>query len=170
MSKREVAGLAIKLMGVWILITVLVYLPISIGGVIGIEHRGGTGLWMALWYLLPSIVSLGWGVLIALFSEKIAGWLIKEDKAMGSVGAIQTRDVLTVGFTIMGLFLIVTDIPDLIFRVAQYFQMRNNYENMGRPGVSETIHMFGPVIQIALGVWLFAGSRGIVKLWERIRA
>jgi len=42
MSKREIAGLAIKLMGVWMLIKSVGYLPYSVGGAIGIEQAGAT--------------------------------------------------------------------------------------------------------------------------------
>jgi len=69
----------------------------------------------------------------------------------------------------IGLFLIVTAIPDLIFKVSHYFVLRSSYENMAHPGISETVHLFAPAIQIALGVWLFTGSGGLVKLWQRIR-
>lgn len=170
MGKREAASVAIKLMGVWILIKSVGYLPFSVGGAIGVGQTGAEGFWWAvLWYVLIAVVSLGWGLVIVLFSDKVAGWLIKEDKTIVGVCTINKSDVLTVGFTMMGLFLVVTDIPNLIFKVAEYYQIRSNYENTAPRGISETVHMFGPAIQIGLGVWLFAGSRGLVKLWERIR-
>jgi hypothetical protein len=101
-----------------------------------------------------------------IFSEKCSGWLIRDDKTIELSGALQKSDILIVAFTIIGLYLVVKGIPNLIVQLTQ-LQIRANYSQSSE--ISQAAYLIAPVVQIALGVWLFAGARGIAAFWERIR-
>lgn len=167
MTKREIAGLTIKLMGVWLFIKSLTMVPFGIGNLITL-HRSDVGsyAWTIVYMSLGWAVSIVLPLLIIVFSDKCAGLLIRDDRKIEWSGAIQKSDVLAMAFAIVGLFLILTGIPNLILQLTQ-LQIRGHYSQSG--GLSQAAYLVAPVVQIGLGVWLFAGARGIAMFWERIR-
>jgi hypothetical protein len=172
MTKREIASLVIKLMGVFILIRSLLYMPMTFGNVftVGWQDRGewiGTLFLLGFLSVLPPVFSLA----IIILSDKLAEWLIKDDHPIELPGSVRKEDVMLVVFTCVGLYLIVTAIPTLIVYLSNFLMFhraRNGVSYSG--GFYNAYRLVAPVVQIALGVWLFVGSSGLVKLWKKIRS
>ena len=117
-------------------------------------------------------IPLAWGLFIIVRSDKCAAWLVRDDKTVEIGSSINKEDVLLVVFSCIGLYLIVTAFPNLLLNIPQFFAVRkagSDYFAYTSGGLYKTLRLAAPVVQIALGVWLFVGSRGIVKLWKKIR-
>ncbi|MCE5186209.1 MAG: hypothetical protein LLF76_08810 [Planctomycetaceae bacterium] len=172
MTKREIASLTIKLMGVWMLIKALSYLPMSITQIVSLREIATRGiLFAACWTVGLAALAVIWAAVIILFSNRFAKWLIKDNQTVELNGPINKRDVLTVAFACIGLFLIVTAMPTLLNSATLYFLLRRIEEGYGEQSANQRwiAATFSELIQIGLGVWLFAGSQGIARFWENIR-
>lgn len=176
MSKREIASLAIKLMGVFILLKGISYVPYMISN-IATAARLPSGGWIgdAAWAVFLAAIPLAWALVVIIFSGKIAEWLIKsdDDKPIQAQSAITKDDVMLVAFTCIGLYLIVVGFPDLIIRISQFLIVNRaggGYYADSTGRAYRLMLLLAPVAQIAIGIWLFAGSNGIVKLWHKIRS
>lgn len=174
MTTRETGSLVLKLIGIFFLIRSLFYLPITISSLFGVgwQDRGewiGTLLFAMFLSAIPLLLSL----CIIIFSEAIAGRLIKNNEPVDVPGPFLKEDVMVVVFSCVGLYLIVTGIPDFIqiFSNLLIFN-RYNSDAMSYPYrcFYQLSRLIAPVVQIGLGVWLFVGSKGLVKLWHKIRS
>lgn len=164
MTKREIASLVIKLMGIFILLRSISYAPMMIGNAFQI----GEQLFATLMYILVCVIAVGWGLLIIILSDRIGKWLIQDDHAVELPGAVRKEDVMLVVFTCVGLYLIVTAIPTFVLYLTQLFRY-------GDSGISSgsyywVLHLTAPIVKIGIGIWLFVGSKGIVKFWQKIRS
>ena len=177
MTKREIASLAIKLMGVFILLKGIAYVP-SVFSVMFSVTRS-EGLLFAISIVLISIFMAGiplvWSLLIIFLSDKVAAWLIKEDNSIENTSSsISKGDVMVIAVSCIGLYFIVASVPQLIHALmnnAAYMSRHIGRSFVDPAGLTSFFrNLIAPVVQIAIGVWLFAGSKGIVKLWKKIRS
>jgi hypothetical protein len=101
--------------------------------------------------------------------------------------AIMTkRETASLVIKLMGVFILIRSIPSMgVYFIVLTLPLLLSYlgsaitsalgSDSGPEGYTR---MFGgglnrvlpSVIQLLLGIWLFAGSRGIVKFWKRIRS
>jgi hypothetical protein len=148
MTRREIASLAIKLMGVFVLLKSIAFVPMVFSGMF---------------------------VLVIVLSDKAAVWLIKEDNSIENTNtSISKEDVMVIAVSCIGLYFIVAAMPMLItafLNNAVYMRRQMGSPFIGPSGLMNIFrNLIAPAVQIALGVWLFAGSKGIVKFWKRIRS
>jgi hypothetical protein len=177
MTKRDIASLSIKLMGVFILLKSIAYIPMTFSGMFSVMHSQG---WLfAVFVVLISIVVAGiplvWSLLVIFFSDKAAAWLIKDDSPAEITGDPMTKgDVMAVAISCIGLYFIVAAAPLMIHAlINNTIQVR---QQIAFPLLSPSRmmnllkNMAVPAVQLALGIWLFVGSRAIVNLWKKIRS
>ncbi|MDH4202324.1 MAG: hypothetical protein OEV87_05480 [Phycisphaerae bacterium] len=177
MTKREIASLVIKLMGVFILLKSIAYLPTVFGAFYTINQAGITEALSKFLYgamiSISAIIPFVWSVLIIQFSDKAAAWLIKDNDAIEKPAtSIHRDDVMTIAISCLGLYFIVAATPMLIRGLStypMYTRAGMNFVGLARFW-NITKQLIAPTVQIGLGIWLFAGSRGIVKLWKKIRS
>jgi hypothetical protein len=173
MTKRGIASLTIKLMGVFILLKSIGYFPMSLGGLYYAFQESQESILRILLLVLMIVgmagISLGFSILVIIFSDRIAARLIKDDGlAEMAANPMSKSDVMAIAISCIGLYFIVAAVPTLIsglINVALYM-------NRSIPSMRYTIirTLVIPAVQIGLGIWLFAGSKGIVKLWKKIRS
>ena len=167
MSKREIASLAIKLMGVFLVVTSLGYLPMVFG------FTNASGLWQGVLRFIGCLGSPALGGLIIVYSDKIAARLIREDNVYVTSGedAMTKNDVMAIAFACVGLHIAVTAVPQIfstLIRFISYPVLREGQSFSA--GVRSITTIIAPVVKLCLGIWLFVGSRAIVRLWHKIRS
>ena len=180
MTKREIASLAIKLMGVFILLKSIAYIPMAYSGMFyAMQNYSHVNiLHTAFKYMMSTaiaVIPLGFSVLVIILSDKAAAWLINEEQSIESTGSsIKKDDVMAIAVSCLGLYFIVAAAP--VFVKALVNNAVSMHQQMGLPFISPpglmrlVRNLIIPMVQIGLGVWLFAGSKGIVKLWKKIRS
>jgi hypothetical protein len=178
MTKREIASLVIKLMGVFILLKTIGYAPMAFSVLFTVGRAGwNTGFATAALQVVGGLflmgLALGWAVLIIVLSDKFARWLIKEDKPLEMTNSMNKEEVMVIAISCIGLYFTVAAIPSIIFQLSNFLSLRRagtDYSAYWSGGFHRMLTLIAPVVQIALGLWLFAGSKGIVKLWKKIRS
>jgi len=160
MTKREIASLVIKLMGVFILVKSVASVPIVFYAWRPSEN---IGILQSLLVLLLSIFLIIIPLVIIFLSDKVAGWLIKDHTYLGATGtSISKEDIMMMAISCIGLYFFIAAIPSLIINLSFFFSLNaSSLQNVLRT-------LIAPAVQLGLGIWLFAGSKGIVKLWKKI--
>jgi hypothetical protein len=167
MTKREIASLVIKLMGVF-------------SGIFSaVRTHDGSGflqtMFAMMMFFLAAVIPVAWSLLIIFFSDKASVWLIKDERAIENVStSISKEDVMTIAVSCIGLFFIVAAVPQIISSMMFNFPAMLRRMSSQFTGPSGSMNLLRqlviPAVQIGLGIWLFAGSKGIVKLWKKIRS
>ncbi len=173
MTKREIASLVVKLMGMFILLKSIAFVPMVYGGMFsavgGVRDAGILQtVFIMFMATILAVIPLAWASLVIIFSDKAAAWLIKEDNSIKSTStSISKTDVMAIVISCIGLYFIVNTTPRFIHALITIRTYHHtpfpNLLNVGR-------ELIAPAVQIAIGAWLFAGSKGIVKLWKKIRS
>ena len=178
MTKREITSLVIKLMGVFILLKSIAYVPMAYSGMFyAMQSHDNAGLLRTAFLLMMStgmaVIPLVFSVLVIVLSDKAATWLIKKDDNVETTGGSITKDdVMVIAFSCIGLFFIVAAMPMFVQALMNFTVL---HRRAGSPfvGPSDLMNIFrnliAPGVQVAIGLWLFVGSEGLVKLWKKIR-
>jgi hypothetical protein len=176
MTKREIASLAIKLMGVFILLKSIAYVPQVLGMMFSVMRTEELlfAISIVMISITMAVIPLAWSLLVIIFSDKAAAWLIKEDNSIENTSSsISKDDVMVVAISCIGLYFIVAAAPVFIHAL---MNISIFHRQAGSPFVGPSSifnvgkQLIAPGVQVAIGLCLFAGSKGIVKLWKKIRS
>jgi hypothetical protein len=174
MTKREIASLTIKMMGVYCLIKAIANVPMTIG-VIYSQTMMQSSITEAIGPISISILVLvvffAASFLIIAFSDKIAKRLIREsaNTSLEINTSMKAEQVMAIAVSCIGLYFLVAAFPSLIRQTMMYF-MRRSHSAYAESQSLLFQYYLGPLVQLILGAWLFMGSKGIVKLWKKIRS
>lgn len=177
MTKREIASLVIKLMGVFILLKTISYVPMVISMMFS-GMRSESLLIAGVMVILSIVmiaISLAWSLLIIFFSDKFAARIIKENATIEALSTTINRDdVMMIAISCIGLYFITAAMPVVIRGLlynAAFMRIRSGSPFVGPSGLLNLLReLIVPAVQIAIGLWLFIGSKGIVKFWKKIRS
>lgn len=164
MNANQTLAVAVRLFSIWLFLLGLsnltgAYLEAN-------KYRGD----LLLWPFIAGFIALT-VVCIVLWKSPmfISGRLIKGQSQEGASGGKTSDDWLSAGVSLIGLWAIVQSLPALLAYLA------GNY--LGRKFFSDTfvvtpdflvICLFN-ALQLALGVWLFLGGRGINSWLRRLQ-
>jgi len=157
MPIREVAALACKILGLYTIITATVNLVGSL-----IYAAGRSSLAFA-----PYILLLTFGLLLWLLADKLAAFMVRNPKPTKVLPInIGVEDLQIMAFSVLGLFFLGDGLPKL---VSYIFTMTAMPENIGQTKILNISNLIEAGIQIALGLGLFFGSRGLSGLVNELR-
>jgi len=174
MTKREIASLVIRLMGVFILLKSIGYVPSVFGAFYSMAQMENSEVFNKFLYgimiIVGAVLPLAWSVLIIIFSDKAAAWLIKDNNAIEKPEtSINKQDVMVIAVSCIGLYFVVAAAPMLIRALSIYPMYTRSGALHSRFWIIVR-DLIAPAVQVALGLWLFVGPEGIVKLWKKIRS
>jgi hypothetical protein len=164
MNKHEATELGIRLIALLNLTNLLSTIPnlLSLRDVVmNPEAIGIRNPWIT-----PLVIM---GLLISIFlwfgARRIAQWMwrtSRENNPGLSVNAIQLQTIL---FSAIGLYLLVSVIPDALEFFVYFSQKLITGSNF--IGLSDYAHALGYLIQLLISAWLLFNSAGIVASLQR---
>jgi hypothetical protein len=167
-TKREIALLALKLIGIYCFIQALTFLASSLS-LVGM-NMAEMGLSRSLMVAGAALPILGYalsGSVLLVFGNKISGKLLADKQTGAPTTEITTRDVQTLAFSIIGIYLIAASLPSLaslLWTIAYYY--RKGGPDLARAGVENVWrHAIQVAVEIVVGLGLFLGARGVSSLW-----
>ena len=169
MTKREITSLVLKLIGIYIVVSFVGYLPISLIALTTTYLKDSTA--MSCVFVLLTLLYLLFCILIIIYSNRVAGWIIHEDNTVELPDSISKDDVMAIAFCCMGLLIMTNAIPKLLSMIPQYIVVLGNISEYLYAGKfwQHITRLVAPLIQFILGLFLFIRTKGLVKLWHRIR-
>ncbi len=174
MTRREIANLCCRVLAVYVLITGLSFVPSAIAS-IGIYSSGGMPVSMWLWYILMIVsypaLQIITGAWLWRKSNIVAAWMIEHDLQDSpdepdlERRGPNAREMHAIAFSTIGLWLLVTSVPELISTGVAMVVYSN--QSMALPeGYAKSwgIESLAQVVETVLGSYLLLGASGIVKV------
>jgi hypothetical protein len=171
LSGVGIGTIALQLVGVYCIAYSLpvLSLMLTLFGASGGGAGGGmrTGMWsqMLISLAMPGLYAVV-GVLLIRFAPRLSGWLFRHDVGGLMIGPVTSqagRYLQAVAFSVAGVLTMVNAAPRLVSMIGLSLMNRG-----GR--LSGYPQMVEPIAQLVLGLVLFLQSKGLSRLWHKIRA
>lgn len=179
MTKKEIVSLSLKLAGIYCLIMAIAYLNFTVMAVV--SSLRGQGFWDMLISITPFVLlllSFTPFVLLLLFAaylmfssklpSRIASSMIEEEKTT----SFTFQDIQVLAFSIIGVWLLSSAIPTLIQVIVRIILLHSTSQRSFSVFRDSYIisQIVAAVLKLALGIYLFSGSKGLAKLWQKFQS
>jgi len=164
MTKKEIVSLSLKLVGIYCLILSISYFGFAIMSAVSSWRQGF--LYMLI-SITPSVLLLLFGAYL-IFSNKLpsimASSMIQEEKTT----SFTFQDIQVLAFSIIGVWLLSIAIPTFIQAILQITVLYSGSQRSFP--VYFISQIVASVLKLALGIYLFSGSKGLAKLWQKLQS
>ena len=152
MNPRNAAEIALGVAGVWLIVSRLPEFGVSL--VAHLWSPDGSVPWFVLVHLG---VVIGCGLGLLFLRHRIAAWLVPmpQPDLRASVSGLQAA-----AFSVVGLSLLAEGLAELLAQLTL---------SATELGGSSWGRFAGSLAQIAVGLGLFLGARGLVGVWRSLR-
>ena len=179
MTKKEIVSLSLKLAGIYCLIMSISHLNFAIMSVVSALR--GQSFWSMLISITPFVLlllSFTPVVLLLLFgaylifssklASKIASSMIQEEKTT----SFTFQDIQVLAFSIIGVWLLSNAIPTFIQVIVRITVLHSTSQQSFSVFRNSYIisQIVAAVLKLALGIYLFSGSKGLAKLWQKFQS
>jgi len=163
MSGHQTAALACKILGIYTVIQAAKYVPVAVNFTVGPR------LFAIVSSVVPVLLLLSVGIILWARADRIAGFMINEEKQEGTESRLSGRELEVIGFSLIGLFVIVEGIPNLAMVILNYLLVgKVQFMNQGMT-VHTKVALGVAILKIIIGVVLLFGSRGLVGIIRTAR-
>ncbi len=169
MKVRQMVSVALKLIGIFVLMEMLRVLPNYVGLFMAVRTGGlaKTATWAmqvlsAVALLAPVVIAYA----LIIKSDVVGQWLIPESDDVELGNGLDAEPLLAVALAAIGVYALVKAIPLLVGQIVADRQIRFAGGPM-RPSISRGLITSG--VQIAIGVGLFFQARGLAGVWRKLR-
>jgi hypothetical protein len=104
-------------------------------------------------------------ILLWVFADKAAMAIVKGESECIEHHQADYNKIAIITFTLAGLFVLLKAVPDLVRMIIHHsFMLTNNLNYKETSAYIDSLsRIIGEVVQVALGIWLLIGSKGIFK-------
>jgi Ca2+/Na+ antiporter len=166
MTKKEIVSLSLKLAGIYCLIKAIPYVDLVISAV-GLRSLG---FMFMLLQITPFVLLLLFGAYLIFSSKlpsKMASSMIQEEKTT----SFTFQDIQVLAFSIIGVWLISCAFPYFIYAIVRIVEHSTSQQSVSVFRDSNIIsQIVTGVFKLALGIYLFSGSKGLAKLWQKLQS
>lgn len=167
MNREQIVGLAVRLFAIFLVVYTLRYAMSLVSFATLDPPDYVSSAFIVLFGLAPILIA----ILLWRFPLTIASILIPQIKAGTKPVALGEVEAQVIAFSILGLWVLVSAIPDIFYWVTYVYriksvgfgQVRTELTPQNIAGIVSTIAQF------ILGVWLLLGSRGLVGMVQKLR-
>ncbi len=164
MSREDVIAVAVRLFAIFLLVTIVRSFPSAMALIGQVELKPSLVL-----VALVSVLSLALCAYLWFFPLTVARKLLPAMREPRSETAMDGSVALTVGLTLLGVWVLSHALPDAIYWVTLFLLSRRidaGHIDWQHEQIANIIATAG---QLALALWLIFGSSGIKRLILRFR-
>lgn len=163
MSKREIASLACKILGIYMIIQGINVSANVLSISIATPNQIAPG---SLFNIIFSFIFLIlFGVLLWFFSDKLSAIMVTGENHSNEGSGIEVSDIQRVSFSVLGLFFLGNSLPKLVSTLTSMYSMSGLPNSITRL----LIGAGGTITQLIVGLGIFLGSQGLVNFLNNIR-
>ena len=171
-SRYDVAVVALRLLGIYILLQGMVALTWAAEVVRTLISGGGfTDLLYATAGLIPLTVCVVVGVFFLKAAPRLATRMLPDSNVYGGApdSPAGTLSLQAIAFSVAGAVIATLAIPRFCYTLALTLREVRDVYAVTDHGGTFLRALLEPGVQLALGVWLFLGSKRLAGYWHRIR-
>ncbi len=173
MTAKEILGLGVRLLGIWIIVHSLKALAGGSSYIIAqgwIDKTLYGSMLLFLPHLVLALVTAVIGLFFVKFPYVISSKLIPSTKFDTTQIEWEEKLIERVSFVLLGVFILSWAIPDVIYNIIFFIQYKTHSPNFDVDFTENKINLFITVVEIGIGVFLVLGSRGLVNLIHKLRS
>jgi len=174
MSKKSIASLFVKLIGVFLLLQSVPALPYVLFYMRNQSFNNAAFSGPLLYVAMLSLPTLWVAIciLVIRFSDMVAGLIVGNDEECAQLFGLSMLEAQTLAFCCIGLAVTVRalpEIPRLLLQVAAYRRAAAAGHNVAQIISLSVPRLVCFLLQLILGIGLFFGAPGVAGLWARLR-
>jgi hypothetical protein len=172
MSKREIAALALRLLGIYCLVEALPYIQglawLVLGPLPSSERLG-----VLLQSLLGAGTLVASGMFLLLRADRVGRFVAGEEPEQPVTQAWSLRQVQSIAFSAVGAYLVATSMPNLCMLIVQVIAAHSATSAMAQAQAEVVMRqqwtrVIESLLRTGMGLWLFLGAKGWSNLWHRL--
>jgi hypothetical protein len=162
-TNAQIVGLGVRLFSIWLALYLLATVP-SMWSFVGRDFNDYAGAWVIV---VVSIVLLTAVILLWMFPLTVARKLIPRT-ATDQATALPIDQVQSVGFCLMGLWLLANAIPNVFWWTVMVYQSSRPQSRFSLES-GNYASMAYTIVELVIGVWLLFGAQGLLGVvrWAR---
>jgi hypothetical protein len=174
MTKKEIVSLSLKLAGIYCLIMAITRLNFAIMSAVSSLRQGFWDMLISITPFVLLLLSFTPVVLLLLFGaylifssklpSKMVSSMIEEEKTT----SFTFQDIQVLAFSIIGVWLLSSAIPSFIQVIVRITVLHSSSQQS--VPVYYISQIVAVVLKLALGIYLFSGSKGLAKLWQKFQS
>lgn len=164
MSREDVVAIAVRLFSIFLLLGVLRQLPGTIA-LFSLDMDRGLAVPALLLLFLGALV----GVLLWFFPLSVARKLLPVMREPRSEQAMDARIALTVGLTLIGVWVLAYALVDAAYWFTLFVRTRHPGAVYFEWSHEQVANVVATVVEVAVAIWLIFGASGIRRLIHRYR-
>ena len=169
MSKRDIASLACKVIAVFLILQAISVMAnllsfyVSLPVIMGMAEREPL-----VNMIFPYIFFLISGILLWIFSDKLAILMVKEeeDSETAASMSIKGTDIERILFSVLGLYFMAHSLPYIVSMLTNMYWM----SDIPQASMRVLPDALGKITQFIMGLAIFLGSQGLVGLLKTVRS
>jgi hypothetical protein len=174
MNKREVAALAVRLLGIYCMLQGLLFVPLVIWHFRTGDMLGPQGPFAWLSYLVPTVLFPLVGLILLLRADRFARRMVGDTAEPSPTGPWTSRDVLAVALAVVGAYLAAMALPQLAGQIVTVVESISGIATRsGRSPremqILEVTSLLQIALRLALGIYIFVAAPRLSDLWHRVR-
>jgi len=173
MTKSDIFSLALKILGVYTIIIAISTLRSSFSMIFAYFNNPQYAPSMAsiiVGSLLPLLILLIVSYYLIKRSDKLSKTIFPNNQSEKVILTLSSVEIQSIAFSIIGVLVIVWALPKLFEIVTQlsYSKIHQGDVFSVRTGQKLIEYSVDVVIRLALGIYLFIGSKGLSTIWHKI--
>ena len=164
MSREDLVAVASRLFAVFLLVTIARSFPSAAA----LLSQEGDRPSLAL-VAVVLIAGIALCAILWFFPLTVARKLLPVMKEPRSEASIGPGSALSVGLTLLGVWVLAYAIPDAIYWITRFLLIRRMHVEHYAWGPDEIASVVTTIAELVLAVWLVFGSSGIKRLIHRYR-
>lgn len=170
-TARPLADVLLKVIGIRMLITAALTVPIALTQVSQVFGRSSSGEWPMFGgaVLVPLVLGAVAGAALLKYASEIAAWIAPDDEAPETAEG-QTISLETIAFGVLGAYLLILGLRD-VGKAVYELAMRSPAEtrHLGYLAQQAPSMLVGATVQTFAGAALLLGRSGIARAWRTVR-
>lgn len=164
MSREDIIAVASRLFAVYLFLSALRMAAAAFS----VQGPSESLEFLLLWHGAMVLPTLAIAALLWFFPLTVARRLLPVMKQAPPPVTVPGSLALALALTVLGLWLLATALPDTVYWLTWYVQMRDISAPM-EVMPDQTAGMAATAAEVLLGLWLVLGSRGLSAVVTRLR-
>ncbi|MCD8509148.1 MAG: hypothetical protein LRY73_04185 [Bacillus sp. (in: Bacteria)] len=178
MNIKSMTSLAIRILAVYVIVQALKNLPMFVSSsqmIVQLRDpfavHDGLNLPFLIAGFVPFLVLLGVALFLWIKAEAFVTFIGKKTTIFQEELSNEqfSSGLQITAFSVVGLIVLVNTVPQLFNVIPSWLLTRDQYGMNDLAKTQTTIYTIGLIVQMAIGFYLFFGSKGLAGILKKVR-
>lgn len=170
MKTKPIAFLACRILAITFFMRALILTNTAFISLVSFRSYTGDPLLAVFYLIVPPALFLGGGIILWARADGISSRMVRGVEVDETCIQVGYQELQTVGFSIVGLIILTTVIPDIFAGIPEFISLNYTRQyDIPMVRVQTAFWIIEKVIRLAIGSLLLFGSRAVVHFVSSIR-